>query len=242
MQSFSDFNNIKRSLFINGLDQILPERLLVKLSATDNRINVTNNTQPALNFSIRSNGRSIYSGGPALTGYDSLMPFYELFRVHGMWIGVSVANLEDKAVTVVVTPTLDAHTDNSLTVGDIRDLANNPFAQQSIVQSVPSGEHYFEKFVSTRQMIGNDAYLFDDAWSGTGSSDPTKMWYWNIAAFTNTGSFTTAKGLSFDTRITMDLEYTGRFMIYEMDRKFVRYGELERFLFDESKKTFSIKE
>ncbi len=230
-QTFSDFNNFKNSLFLKDIDEAVPERMLVKLSATDDRLAKTLNTGTAINWSIVSGAYAIYSGGQSLVGFPTLMGLYSSYRVHHVKIRAHISNQEtNKNLTVCICPTLAGYSDNSLTVDQIQNLQNNPWAKTFLLQPSPYGKCTLTSVTSTRAITGNDSYLFEDNWAGSDSSNPTNLWYWNFAVYPNSGTLTTALGVALNVKVTMYLELLKRDQIVNIDRYFLRLKKLDRMI------------
>ncbi len=236
-ESFSNFNNMKDTLFLSGLDMITPERLLVKLSCTDTRLFWTNNGVAYSNWSIFSGAAEIFSGGPSLVGHDLLSTIYGSSRIHGVKVRAEFHNQEtNKNLTCFTAPSLQSFTDNTVNTDGQQELANGPWGRQGLLQASPYGSRILTRYVSMRDMTGSDAYLFDDSYVATVGNNPGSGFNFNFGVYTNSGTLTTNLGVAVNIKITMLVEYFGRATFTNIDRDLKRFRKLGKMLEDTSSK------
>lgn len=122
-------------------------------------------------------------------GYDQWSQFYKSYFVSSSKITVELAALSAYVAKIVLLPSLDQTTMNSIVASE------QPRAHSCLITSV-QGARRMKHFMSTKRIFGvNHLNNDDEEYVGkTGNfptgSDPQKLWYWRIqcASFGTSGA------------------------------------------------------
>lgn len=168
----------KSSVAINRGPSGVADRTFVKLHYRE-RITMTNTAGAYAENFFAANGcydPNITGTGAQPTGFDQWMGFYNAYRVRGSKISVELANVGSTnplaSIETVIVPVNDAAGFSSM------DSASASAYAKRVLYAVQNGFPKLTSYLSTKKFCGDKPD--DDSFTGTVSSNPTELWYWQI--------------------------------------------------------------
>lgn len=194
---------------------ICPDRYLVKLRYIDETSSTLAAPGAAYGY-IRYFLNGLYDPNPLILtapvqGFKELASMYSNYRVNGSKLNLVISNMESFPVMIVLIPTNYDLTTYLTSADKVRTLIGNPYCKYRVL-SAKGGidKSSMSTYISSSKILGSNKVKFEDSYTGTNSSNPTSLQYWNIACYALGGQNFTASGVLFETRITYYAQWFNR--------------------------------
>lgn len=207
--------NKMQSVIVRQPGVIVPDRMFTRLNylITDQSQLATTNNYGYLRY--HANG--LFDPSPLVftapvPGFKPIMELYENFRVRGCMIRVSFCNLEPVLASVVnIWPTDQDQALVANTQQYLQEMNANAYARYRTIS--PRGgidRTVLKAYIGFKKLIGTKTVITDEAYTGSASANPTKLFYWNIGSYTMDASNYTTAGVRIEVKLTYYAEFFNR--------------------------------
>lgn len=193
---------------------IVSDRTFVRLNYLDSTSTKLSSAGNTYGY-IRYYANGLYDVNPllltsAVPGFNEMMALYENYRVRGCLLKLTFTNQEAVPSIVLVWPT-DQDQTTSVNYQYLQEMVGNAYARYKAVSAKGGMDRGVLKlYISFKKLLGTTNILTSPDYTGTSTTNPSKLMYFNIGAYTMDGSAYTSNSLPFEARLTFYTEFFNR--------------------------------